>query len=171
MVSTLDEIGKYQGRPLFLAPLPSLGFWDGWSTIGGPFRLLLVLNLEQVVSPKDLGAMADSALRGGARLVECGGTAGELAHDSFDKVIVDSEAAGNPLVEPGELIATICDCELPLDELLWEVFIVYRCEERIEEGNPPVVVALLNDDSRIAEVRQLASSLDDVFETVENRTP
>ena len=120
-----------------------------------------MLDHPDSIDVKELGEFFRTALSAGTRAFLGGGSAGELAHDTFDFVQwgLDEE----PTEHLPDGILTTWHNDEQLVEILWQAYHVTKCPN--DKGNRwPVVVALMESDRRLDELRQLANRIGAAFD-------
>jgi len=146
-------------RRIVIETLPSLVAPARWPCSGEEYCLVVIADLEQVPSDiQQLGNFAASAIRSGARLIICYGSAAELIHDVFDEVIAMRNVSDNLSLKPEDDVMTVSLGEAPLSDALQEIIEVYRLPNQAEKVNPPIVFVMVHADPRIAKISALMKS-------------
>jgi hypothetical protein len=157
----LKYLSSEMGRNLYLMTLDSLDEGINPFVDKRYFRLLVVLNDDQIPNSASVLTFAENALEAGARTIFCAGTAGEKVHDIFDEVISENETRYWP--EPDDVIITTWHPDETLDDVLWQAFTIGTSVDRFEADTPPVVACLLSKDPRVAEIEEMGQSLHETF--------
>ena len=164
-----DFLGEYCDTRYHLHVLPTLdaGFEPLYNR--RYFRLVTFLDNSQIPSERSLGDFVKSALAAGARSILTAGSAAEVVHDRFDEEIARGEKT-RELLDPdrGQFIPTSWWTEEPVDEVL-SVAAGQFGSDCFEEQPFAVVVALINGDPRIQEVKEIGTSLRERLDAVDDR--
>lgn len=155
------EPGK-EIKKLWLVELAKMGFFEGWSDLSSGFRLVLILNRDQMRSEDDFRAFVESAQKRGVRWIFCAGNGAQYLHDLCDWEIATQSVDADD--EALLFVLTTWHETDPLDQVLWEA-----CNLPDDTPFHDIVVVGMKGDSRLLEIRELAQDLHRTFEEVLNR--
>ena len=134
-----------------------------WQAIGRScFTLVLMLDNPDFIDGSELGELFRNAITQGVRVVLCGGSAGESAHDVCDWKEVMMALDGQLSDDDTGVLTTWHDNEQLVD-ILWQAYHSIMCPN--DKGNKwPVVVALMESDRRVDELHELAKRIGVAFD-------
>jgi hypothetical protein len=163
------QLGEYEENTFLLAVIPTLTSPLPPVADRDFFRLVVVLDENQIPSTDDLYAFAAGALRAGARSIICGGSAAQKVHDAFDdELVYEAEVLRTLKYPENESIPTTWHTDEPLDELLWNGT-VFLASDGFEHDQPVIVVVLLEGDPRIVEIEQIGRTMPESLDRVIGR--
>jgi hypothetical protein len=162
----LSVLGQYREATFYLLALEELGEFTARPAGVRFFRLVCFFDREAMADVTALRDFVECALQAGARSVICGGTACELVHDAFDDICVMHEVLDKPFYDAdrGESIPTTWHNDESIAEVLWYARAVGSGHHAFETERVAIVVALLADDPRVAEITRIGARLDQLFQ-------